>query len=78
MFPIFKRSYKTKGFTEDDLFEPLDEHKSNVLGEKLERIWRKEQDKHKKAALHIALFKMFGLQFVFLGVIKLLDEIMLV
>lgn len=78
MLPIFKRSYKKRGFTEDDLFEPLDEHKSGLLGEKLERIWRKEQKRHTKAALHIALFKMFGLQFVFLGVIKLFDEIMLV
>lgn len=78
MLPIFKKSYKNKGFTEDDLFEPLDEHKSSNLGEKLERIWKKEQKHHKKAALHIALFKMFGLQFAFLGVIKLLDEIMLV
>lgn len=78
MFPIFKRSYKNEGFTEEDLFEPLDEHKSSLLGDKLEKIWRKEQKKHEKAALHIALFKMFGLQFVFLGVIKLFDEIMLV
>lgn len=78
MFPIFKKSYKKQGFTEDDLFEPLDEHKSSILGKKLERIWKKEQTKHKKAALHIALFKMFGLQFALLGVIKLFDEIMLV
>lgn len=78
MLPIFKQSYKKRGFTEDDLFEPLDEHKSELLGNKLERIWRKEYKKHKKAALHIALFKMFGLQFMFLGIIKLFDEIMLV
>lgn len=78
MLPIFKRSYKKRGFTEEDLYEPLDEHRSSLLGEKLERIWKNEQRKHKKAALHIALFKMFGLQFVFLGVIKLFDEIMLV
>lgn len=78
MFPIFKKSYKKRGFTEDDLFEPLDEHRSSKLGEKLEKLWKKEQIHHKKAALHIALFKMFGLQFVLLGVIKLLDEIMLV
>lgn len=78
MLPIFRRSYKKKGFAEEDLYEPLDEHRSNLLGDKLERIWKRERKKHPKAALHIALLKMFGVQFAFLGAVKLIDEIMLV
>lgn len=77
MLPIFRSSYK-HGLKEDDLFDPLDEHKSNKLGEQLEKFWRQEHRKHRKAALHIALFRMFGWQFAFLGIIKLIDEIMLV
>ncbi|RZC33451.1 multidrug resistance-associated protein, partial [Asbolus verrucosus] len=77
MFPIFKRSFKN-GLREDDLFRPLDEHKSSILGEKLERIWKKEHRKHKKSALHRALFKLFGPYFMWIGLLKLIDEIMLV
>lgn len=76
MFPIFKHSFK-HGLTEDDLFRPLNEHKSSILGEKLERIWKEEYRIHKKTALHRALFKLFGLQFTFVGLMKLFDEIML-
>lgn len=78
MLPIFKRSYKKRGFTESDLFKPLTEHKSDLLGEKLETIWRKEQKKHRAAALHIALFKMFRVQFIFLGLVTLFDRLMMV
>lgn len=77
MLPIFRYSYKY-GFKEENLYDPLDEDKSGKLGEKLERIWKQEHRKHKKAALHIAMFRMFGLEFMFYGVIKLLDELMLV
>ena len=60
------------------MFRPLGEHKSGLLGEKLEKIWREEHRKHKKSALHRALFKLFGPQFVWLGIVKLVDEVLLV
>ncbi|KAJ8941680.1 hypothetical protein NQ314_010326 [Rhamnusium bicolor] len=77
MFPIFKKTYKEK-LTEDDLFRPLEEHKSSNLGSKLERIWKEEYRKHKKSALHRALFRLFGLPFMIFGIIKLIDELMLI
>ncbi|KAJ8923964.1 hypothetical protein NQ315_006740 [Exocentrus adspersus] len=77
MFPIFKKSLKQK-LTEDDLFGPLKEHKSSILGAKLERIWKEEYRKHKKTALHRALLRMFGFLFMVTGIIKLLNELMLV
>lgn len=76
MFPIFKKAFKEK-LTEDDLFGPLDEHKSSNLGAELERIWKEEYRIHKKTALHRALFRMFGGFFMFVGIIKLLNELML-
>lgn len=63
--------------SEDDLFKPLDEHKSSKLGENLEKIWKKENIKHKKTALHRALFKLFGCQFVWFGILKFVDEVMM-
>ncbi|KAB0798602.1 hypothetical protein PPYR_09595 [Photinus pyralis] len=72
MYPILCRNYKT-GLTEDDLFEPLDEHKSSNLGDNLEKAWSEEQVKHKKYALHLALFRVFGVSFVVLGICKLVQ-----
>lgn len=72
MYPILCRNYK-KGFSEDDLFEPLDEHRSSYLGDKLENTWREQQVKHKKYALHRALAKVFGFNLAYLGVIKLIQ-----
>ncbi|XP_044266058.1 probable multidrug resistance-associated protein lethal(2)03659 isoform X2 [Tribolium madens] len=77
MFPIFKRSFKN-GVREEDLFRPLDEHNSQILGEKLEKVWTEQHRKHKKSALHRALFKLFGPQFIILGILKGIDEVMLV
>lgn len=77
MFPIFKRAFKN-GLSEDDLFRPLDEHKSSILGDKLEKIWRTEYRKHKNQGLYKALCKLFALHFIFLGLIRLLNEILLV
>lgn len=75
MFPIFRRAFKEE-LTEDDLYDPLKEHKSSNIGGKLEQLWEKEYKKHKTYALHIALFKLFGWHFMILGLIKLLNEIM--
>lgn len=77
MFPIFRHSYK-HGLTETDLFEPLEEHKSSSIGAHLEKVWREEHRKHKKYALHIALTKCFGLEFLIIGLFKIVEELMLV
>ncbi|CAG9861544.1 unnamed protein product [Phyllotreta striolata] len=77
MIPIFKKTYKYK-LTEEDLFAPLKEHKSSLLGSKLEKLWNEEYRIHKKTALHRALFRLFGLRYMILGIIRLIDEILLI
>ncbi|XP_008195764.2 probable multidrug resistance-associated protein lethal(2)03659 isoform X1 [Tribolium castaneum] len=77
MFPIFKRAFR-HGLTEDDLFQPLDEHKSSLLGERLEKIWKAEYRKHKNQGLYKALYKLFAINFLLLGLIRLVNEIVLV
>ncbi|CAH1997771.1 unnamed protein product [Acanthoscelides obtectus] len=77
MLPIFKQAYK-ENLTEDGLFGPLKEHKSSYIGAKLERIWKEEFRKSKKYALHRALVRAYGVLFAIYGVIKLIDEIMVV
>ncbi|KAI2473959.1 Putative multidrug resistance-associated protein lethal(2)03659-like [Diabrotica virgifera virgifera] len=77
MFPIFKKTYQYE-FTDEDLFRPLKEHTSSILGAHLEKIWKEEFVKHKRTALHRALFRMFGFRFILYGVIKLVDQLMLI
>ncbi|XP_045472447.1 probable multidrug resistance-associated protein lethal(2)03659 [Harmonia axyridis] len=79
MFPIFRRTFK-KELTEDDIFEPLMEHRSGNLGDKLEKLWKDEYriPKHQKTALHRALFKLFGFKFMLYGIIKGVEECFLV
>lgn len=74
MFPIFKRACKEE-LTEDDLFGPLKEHKSSHIGSKLEKLWKEEYRINKKTALHRALFRLFGLNFMILGLVKLFNEV---
>lgn len=76
MLPIFRRNYK-KGLQENDLFEPLEEHRSSKLGDKLSQIWEQEYRTHKKSALHRALLKLFGLELAILGILKLINELLL-
>lgn len=60
---IFKRGFKHE-LTEDDLTQPLPQHKSSFLGEKATRIWLKEVEKAKrkrrKPRLRKVLIKQFG------------------
>ncbi|KAK9696593.1 ABC transporter [Popillia japonica] len=77
VLPVFFKAYK-KGLKEDDLYEPLEEHKSTKLGEKLESIWKQQHRKHKRSALHRALFRMFGLEFMLIGLVKLFHEMILI
>ncbi|KAL3283208.1 hypothetical protein HHI36_006357 [Cryptolaemus montrouzieri] len=79
MFPIFKRTYR-KEMTEDDVFEPLPEHKSGPLGDQLEKIWKEEYriPGHKERALHRALFRLFGFKFMLYGIIKGIEECFMV
>lgn len=77
MLPIFRRNYK-KGLEEDDLYKTLDEHASKELGDRLESIWEKQHRKHKKWALHTSFFKLFGVEFIIIGILQLFMEIVLV
>lgn len=74
MFPVFKRAF-SKELKEDDLFEPLDEHKSSLIGEQLEKVWTREYVKYKKTALHRALLKCFGLEFFICSILRDFVEI---
>ncbi|XP_059490449.1 probable multidrug resistance-associated protein lethal(2)03659 [Neocloeon triangulifer] len=71
-----------KGYKDDleveDLYDPLNEHKSDRLGDILERNWKKEQEKCSKKgtpSFFKAMWATFGLKFMAYGIVLLLIEI---
>ncbi|KAF5303188.1 hypothetical protein FQA39_LY10101 [Lamprigera yunnana] len=60
---------------EEDLYDALKEHKAEILGDKLEVLW-KQHSRYKKFALHVALLKLFGWELLGLGVLKLFNDLL--
>ncbi|XP_071455642.1 ATP-binding cassette sub-family C member 4-like [Hetaerina americana] len=71
-FGTFWRGFK-KDLETEDLFNPLPEHKSDYLGDKLAQNWEKEIAKEKckkgKPSFLKAIFATFGCQYIFFGMI---------
>lgn len=53
-----------------DLYQPLKNHKSEKLGNALEKAWEKEMGRNTKTpSLRRALFKVFGWEIALTGII---------
>ncbi|XP_017777137.1 PREDICTED: probable multidrug resistance-associated protein lethal(2)03659 [Nicrophorus vespilloides] len=63
MFPVFYCGWK-KGIDEESLYEPLDEDRAENVAEKLEAAWIPANKTNSKWALHLALLKVFGFDFI--------------
>ncbi|RZC36634.1 multidrug resistance-associated protein, partial [Asbolus verrucosus] len=66
--PILVKGFK-KDLSEDDLYPPLEEHRSKRLGDKLEELWQEEENFCEKPSLWRAIVKMFGLKFLIYGIV---------
>ncbi|XP_047107045.1 ATP-binding cassette sub-family C member 4-like [Schistocerca piceifrons] len=73
--PLFREGY-SRDLTVDDLFEPLDEDTSALLGDQLEQQWEK-QLKKKKPSLIGAIVRTFGLEYFRMGCLIFLYDIVL-
>ncbi|XP_035659576.1 multidrug resistance-associated protein 4-like isoform X1 [Branchiostoma floridae] len=76
--PLFKTGYK-RTLQEDDMYNVLYEDSSQKQTEDLEREWQKELDQAKESSkrppsLRWALFRVFGVKFLLLGLCTLLVE----
>lgn len=75
---VFRKGF-TAELTESDLYEPLKEHKSTVLGDVLETAWENETQKAKKVngtpCFHRVIFKVFGGKFMLFGLLHAFLEI---
>lgn len=72
VFPVFFKGRKRE-LVQDDLYQALESHKSNVLGDKLSNAWtnelRKCEENGKKPSLLKAILNVFGWQIMLLGLI---------
>uniref|UniRef100_A0A182YP85 ABC transmembrane type-1 domain-containing protein n=1 Tax=Anopheles stephensi TaxID=30069 RepID=A0A182YP85_ANOST len=77
--PIFFKGYK-KELNTDDLYQPLREHKSDGLGNRLCEAWENEQKqarlKNRKPKLLRAGFRVFGWEIALLGLVLLTLEML--
>lgn len=71
--PIFSKGLK-KQLDEDDLYSPLPEHESSMLGDRLEKAWNKELTK-KNPSFWRALSRAFFLNFFALSILWFFCEI---
>ncbi|KAJ8916764.1 hypothetical protein NQ315_013969 [Exocentrus adspersus] len=75
--PTFIQGFK-RDLEEGDLTETLSEHKSSRLGNKMETYWKAEEESVAKAkttpSLRRVLFRVFGWEFMFYGLVLALSE----
>lgn len=68
-------------YDSNDLYKPLPEHKSDVLGDQLCEAWDAElkqaKEKNRKPSLLRVTMRVFGLEFVLLGLWLFTLEILL-
>lgn len=69
--PIFRQGLR-KEFEESDLFQPLSEHESGLIGAKLETIWqdvvKESEGRNTTPSLMKALLRCFGKEFMCVGI----------
>lgn len=68
-------------YDSNDLYKPLADHKSDVLGDKLCAAWEEElkqkKEKNQKPSLLRVTMRVFGLEFILLGLSLFTLEILL-
>ncbi|XP_054272057.1 probable multidrug resistance-associated protein lethal(2)03659 [Macrosteles quadrilineatus] len=77
---VFRKGSK-KELQVEDLYAPLEEHRSGKLGDKLGRSWQRELDmsrhKSKKPSLVRALTRTFGPRMLLFGLIMVIGDVFL-
>ncbi|XP_012941427.1 multidrug resistance-associated protein 4, partial [Aplysia californica] len=74
--PLFKKGY-TQPLEETDLYNVVPNDSSEYLGNKLELEWEKQlkrREKGQKPSLLRALFNVFGVQYILVGLVVLMEE----
>ncbi|CAG9837334.1 unnamed protein product [Diabrotica balteata] len=75
--PTFIKGFK-RDLDESDLTETLSEHRSDYLGNKIEKYWKSEEERAKKKnttpSLQRTLLKAFGWEFLAMGIVLILSE----
>ncbi|XP_014275661.1 probable multidrug resistance-associated protein lethal(2)03659 [Halyomorpha halys] len=78
--PLFWEGY-TRDLKVNDLPEPLKEHSSEYLGDRIEKLWEEEvaraQRNKKEPSLLLVIIKMFGPRFMLYGTVLFITEVVL-
>ncbi|XP_060517682.1 probable multidrug resistance-associated protein lethal(2)03659 isoform X2 [Cylas formicarius] len=74
--PILYRGW-VKEFDEEDLYDPLADHRSHKLGDKLEEEWKLEKMRNSEPALLRAMWRMFWKEILGYGMVLFAQEFIL-
>ncbi|KAK5646962.1 hypothetical protein RI129_005426 [Pyrocoelia pectoralis] len=70
---------RKKEFEVTDLYKTLSAHKSKLLGDKIEQLWKNEEVRatklRRKPSLVRVLFKMFGLEYILFASASIIGEV---
>ncbi|KAK9504177.1 hypothetical protein O3M35_010565 [Rhynocoris fuscipes] len=80
LIPIFWRGWK-KDLDLEDLYKPLEEHRSNILGDLIESLWDEEVClsilKKRNPRLFRVIWKIFGTSIILQGILVFIVEFIL-
>jgi hypothetical protein len=71
--PLFVKGFK-KNLAEEDLYGPLKDHESKLLGDRLENAWIKEENSRRNPSFWRALIRVFGKECAMYGLMLALIE----
>lgn len=71
---MFRKANK-KDLDENDVYDILTEMKSSKLGDKLERQWLIDKTNNENPTVLSLLYKCYGLNYLFWGIIQLMMKI---
>ena len=73
--PVFQRQLKTilecwkNGVTDDSFTTPIRDHEAQLLGDRLEALWNKENISRKKPSFIRLLAQFLGIKYVLFGLL---------
>jgi ATP-binding cassette subfamily C (CFTR/MRP) protein 4 len=71
--PLFVKGFK-KNLAEEDLYGPLKDHESKLLGDRLENAWIKEENSRRNPSFWRALIRVFGKECAMYGLMLAVIE----
>ncbi|KAJ8978758.1 hypothetical protein NQ317_017481 [Molorchus minor] len=75
---LFWRTYTRNKLEEEDLYQVLSSHKSQNLGDELEKHIKEDINKHTTSSIYRILWSCYGKEYLFIGLVQLIMRMIVV